>query len=155
MTLQKSPPAATGRQKKSTRNSVPAGLANVKNPLKRLRMATGLPASTLVQTVQVNYPRYDKTLQSKCERTDEYGVTLCPEAMDTLIRAYAPETRTNAPRIENRTKPCRVSCRLTEAEYGLLQLLITDKGHATMQDYLHQLLIRQIRRWERNKEAIR
>jgi len=127
-----------------------AGLSNVANPLKRLRLTTGLPASTLVQAVQANYPRYDKTLQSKCEKTDEYGIELCKGAMDTLIKTYAPNLPQRGPKTERRSKPCRVSCRLTEADYAQLQLLIQARGYATMQDYLHQLLIRQIRRWEKS-----
>jgi hypothetical protein len=127
-----------------------AGLSNVTNPLKRLRLTTGLPASTLVQAVRTNYPRYDKSLQSKCEKTDEYGVELCKEAMNALIKTYAPDLPKRGPKTERRSKPCRVSCRLTEADYAQLQLLIQAKGHATMQDYLHQLLIRQIRRWEKS-----
>ena len=138
--------------RKTTKTSVPAGLAHVKNPLKRLRLMTGLPSSTLVRTVREMYPRYDKYLQSKCERTEEYGVTLCKEALDTLIAAYAPGMDRKPPRTENRARPCRVYCRLAEADYGQLQLLIQAKGFGTMQEYMHQLLIRQIRRWEKSHE---
>jgi hypothetical protein len=154
MTLQKSAATGMAAGRKSNfehgcTNNIPAGMANVKNPLKRLRLTTGLPASTLVQAVNVNYPRYDKTLQSKCERTEEYGISLCFEAMDALIKEFAPDLLLNAPKTGRRSKPCRVSCRLTEADFRQLQLLIQDKGHATTQDYLHQLIIRQIRRWEK------
>lgn len=135
---------------KTSKNIVPAGMAHVKNPLKRLRLMTGLPSSTLVRTVREMYPRYDKYLQSKCERTEEYGVSLCKEALDTLIAAYAPEMDRKAPRAENRVRPCRVVCRLTEADYGLLQQLIQARGFGTVQEYMHQLLIRQIRRWQKS-----
>ena len=138
---------------KTTKTIVPAGMAHVKNPLKRLRLLTGLPSSTLVRTVREMYPRYDKYLQSKCERTEEYGVTLCKEAMDSLIAAHAPQLAKNATKTGNRTRPCRVTCRLTQADYGLLQQLIQARGFGTMQEYVHQLLIRQIRRWEKRHET--
>lgn len=137
---------------KTSKNIVPAGMAHVKNPLRRLRLMTGLPVSSLVKEVRMNFPRYDKYLHSKCERTEEYGITLCKEALDGLISAYAPEMDRKAPRAENRVRPCRVVCRLTEADYGLLQQLIQARGFGTVQEYMHQLLIRQIRRWEKSHE---
>lgn len=148
--IKETAPRQRDSSRKSTKTIVPAGMAHVKNPLKRLRLLTGLPSSTLVRTVREMYPRYDKYLQSKCERTEEYGITLCKEALDGLISAYAPEMDRKAPRAENRVRPCRVVCRLTEADYGLLQQLIQAKGFGTMQEYVHQLLIRQIRRWQKS-----
>ena len=121
-----------------------AGLSNVTNPLKRLRLTTGLPASTLVQAVRTNYPRYDNSLQSKCEKTDEYGVELCKEAMNALI-VYAPDLPKRGPKTERRSKPCRVS-QADRSRLRAVANLIQAKGHANMQDYLHQLIIRQIRR---------
>lgn len=149
MQAQKSRPAATGQPTKGTTNSVPAGLANVKNSLRRLRLMTGLPSSTLIRTVREIYPGYDKSLQSKCERTEEYGVELCEAGMEALILTHAPHLHKTPPKPENRRRPCRVSCRLAPAEFEQLQLLISAKGFGTVQEYLHQLIIRQIRRMKK------
>lgn len=44
------------------------------NELRCLRVDLGLPAKDMVAIVQTLYPKFDKTMQSKCERGDEYGV---------------------------------------------------------------------------------
>ena len=43
------------------------------NELRSLRIELGLPARDMVAVVQGLYPKYDKTMQSKCENGDDYG----------------------------------------------------------------------------------
>lgn len=42
------------------------------NELRSLRVDLGLPAKDMVAVVQELYPKYDKTMQSKCENGDDY-----------------------------------------------------------------------------------
>ena len=68
-------------------------------------LITGLPASSLVSRIQEAYPKYDKHLHSKCERTEEYGITLCEEGMDLLLNTYGAQTPKTAPQRPNRRNP--------------------------------------------------
>ena len=56
--------------------------------LRELRLSKQIPAKDMVAVVQAIYPKYDKTVQSKCENGDAYGVSLRPDAMAAL---YASE----------------------------------------------------------------
>lgn len=153
-TLKKTAPLARIQPKqKDSNKSIPAGIENVNNPLKRLRLMTGLSAGTLVKQVQHIYPKYDKHLHSKCERTEEYGITLCEEGMDLLLNTYGAQTPKTAPQRPNRRNPCLVSCRLTKAEFELLQQVITASGFDSMQAFVARVLRGYIRRYEKNKEA--
>ena len=44
--------------------------------LRELRLSKQIPAKDMVAVVQAIYPKYDKTVQSKCENGDAYGVSL-------------------------------------------------------------------------------
>ena len=52
--------------------------------LRELRLSKQIPAKDMVAVVQAIYPKYDKTVQSKCENGDAYGVSLRPDAMAAL-----------------------------------------------------------------------
>lgn len=54
------------------------------NELRALRIDLGLPAKDMVAVVQGLYPKYDKTMQSKCENGDDYGISIRPDAMKAL-----------------------------------------------------------------------
>lgn len=60
------------------------------NELRSLRIELGLPARDMVAVVQGLYPKYDKTMQSKCENGDDYGISLRPDAMKALYEKFAP-----------------------------------------------------------------
>ena len=49
--------------------------------LRALRLSKQIPAKDMVAVVQAIYPKYDKTVQSKCENGDAYGVSLRPDAL--------------------------------------------------------------------------
>ena len=59
--------------------------------LRELRLSKQIPAKDMVAVVQAIYPKYDKTVQSKCENGDAYGVSLRPDAMAALYAHFAPE----------------------------------------------------------------
>lgn len=54
------------------------------NELRSLRVDLGLPAKDMVAVVQELYPKYDKTMRSKCENGDDYGISIRPDAMKAL-----------------------------------------------------------------------
>ena len=64
--------------------------------LRELRLSKQIPAKDMVAVVQAIYPKYDKTVQSKCENGDAYGVSLRPDPMAefmlTLRREPTPTT---------------------------------------------------------------
>lgn len=60
------------------------------NELRSLRVDLGLPAKDMVAVVQEIYPKYDKTMQSKCENGDDYGISIRPDAMKALYEKFAP-----------------------------------------------------------------
>ena len=52
--------------------------------LRELRVTKQIPAKDMVAVVQTLYPKYYKTVQSKCENGEAYGVTIRPDAMHAL-----------------------------------------------------------------------
>ena len=108
--------------------------------LRELRLSKQIPAKDMVAVVQAIYPKYDKTVQSKCENGDAYGVSLRPDAH------FAPElaeSRKTAKKDAHRLT-CRISARLETADYEALQRLIEAEGYATTQDWLTATVRRYI-----------
>lgn len=73
-----------------------------------------------------HYPKYDKTVQSKCENGDAYGVSLRPDAMAALYAHFAPELAEGRKAVKKDAHrlTCRISARLETADYEALQRLI-------------------------------
>lgn len=106
--------------------------------LRELRIGKQIPAKEMVAVVQALYPKYDKTIQSKCENGEAYGVTIRPDAMKALYERFAPE-RLEPPRKTRHgvhRLTCRISCRLADNEYRALQQLIEASGYTTVQNLL-------------------
>lgn len=106
--------------------------------LRELRVTKQIPAKDMVAVVQALYPKYDKTVQSKCENGEAYGVTIRPDAMKALYERFAPE-RLEPPKRTRHGQhrlTCRISCRLENEDYEALQQLIAASGCATVQDWL-------------------
>lgn len=97
----KSPPRRNGNglRQKDTRTQFTSRSSCVKNKggatvaeeLRELRLSKQIPAKDMVAVVQAIYPKYDKTVQSKCENGEAYGVSLRPDAMAALYAHFAPE----------------------------------------------------------------
>ena len=115
--------------------------------LRYQRLAKQIPAKEMVAVVQELYPKYDKTVQSKCENGEVYGVSLRPDAMAALYARFAPELATarKAPKKDNRRLTCRISARLEDADYAALQRLVATEGYASMQDLLTNIVRRYIK----------
>ena len=110
--------------------------------LRELRMRLQLPAKDMVAVVQQLYPKYDKTMQSKCERGSEYGVALLPDAMEALYRRFDPAAlaaRERKKKSRHRLT-CRISCRLEDGDYRELQQHIQADGYQTMQDWIADMV---------------
>ena len=115
---------------------------NPHNALRELRLAKEIPAQDMVDVVQKLYPRYDKHMQSKAERSHLYGVRICDDALSALVNAFAPE-QAPQPKVtanENRTNPCRLVCRVSVEDYNLLKDCMTSEGFSTTQDWLYSHL---------------
>lgn len=126
-------------QTKESDNSIPSTAEKVKpsNPLRDLRLQSGATAKDMVEVVQTLYPKYDKTLQSKCENGDDYGVELKADAMEVLRTAFLPDSVTPVPiKKENRRLTCRIYGRLTDDAYERLQQAMETDGYATTQDWV-------------------
>ena len=105
-----------------TTENIPIHPTNV-NRLRAVRQASGLNPRQMVGMLRESYPRYDKTLQSKCEHTDDYGVQLAESTLKALERQYG--IRRPA---ENRTKPHRITVRFEKGQYSLLQRALKVRG---------------------------
>ena len=105
--------------------------------LRELRLSKQIPAKDMVAVVQAIYPKYDKTVQSKCENGDAYGVSLRPDAMAALYAHFAPELAEGRKAVKKDAHrlTCRISARLETADYEALQRLIEAEGYATTQDW--------------------
>lgn len=119
------------------------------NDLRELRLAKEIPAQDMVDVVRRRYPRYDKHLQSKAERSYLYGVRLCSDAMADLKRAFAPEL---IPK-ENRRKPCRLVCRVSVLDYNLLMERMRADGFTTAQDCLHSLIKQYLKKEGKHNDS--
>lgn len=123
------------------------------NELRDLRVRCQLPVKDMVEVVRTIYPKYDKTVQSKCENGSTYGVSLRPDALEALYRAFDPDA------LEGRSKPkkerhrltCRISARLEDGDYRALQQHLEADGYSTMQELLTDL----VRRYLKEKEGVR
>ena len=106
--------------------------------LRELRISRQIPAKEMVEVVKEIYPKYDKTMQSKCERGDEYGIQLRHDAMNALYERFDPEqlTKSKKKKGDGHIYTCRISCRLPDADYLLLQMYAKSDGYLTMQDWL-------------------
>lgn len=112
------------------------------NELTKLRVEKKLAGKDLIAVVQRLYPKYDKVIQSKVEHGDEYGICLRKDAMEALIRQFAPEWRPKRRR-DLRSKPRRVQCRLTETVFNAMQKHMRDTGQNT-QDFLEGIILKYL-----------
>lgn len=119
----------------------------VNNILRELRVTNKIPADELVKEVRKIFPKYDKTLQSKCERTEEYAVELCRKALDALLEKYDTELLDKAKKMRNGyhklTK--QVTCRLDDETYDVLQSIKEREGYETVQAFMTDKIINYIK----------
>ena len=114
--------------------------------LKHLRISKGIPAKKMVAVVKAIYPKYDKTIQSKCENGNVYGVRLQVDAEDAICKEFAPEIKRK--KKDNHRLTYRISCRLETAEWNALMKNIKADGYSTVQDWL----ARVVKQYNKGKE---
>jgi len=120
--------------------------------LRSLRLEKKLPAREMVSVVKELYPKYDKTMQSKCERGNEYGIRIRQDAMEALYTKFDPEKllKNKKKKTSGHKLKCRISCRLPDEIYAELQRYIREDGYKTMQDWLTYTVEKYV---ERKKKA--
>lgn len=111
--------------------------------IRELRISRKLPAKDMVAVVQELYPKYDKTMQSKCERGDEYGIQIRKDALEALYARFAPELLKKK---DGHKYTCRISCRLPDDDYADLQEFIRGDGFDTMQAWLTYTVRKYLKR---------
>ncbi len=118
----------------------------VSDELRALRLGKKLSAKAMADVIQRLYPKFDKTVLSKCEHGSEYGVQIRANAVDALYAEFAPELLEPRKRARdgNRRLTCRVSARLENDVYEALQRHMRTDGYATNQDLLTALVLRYI-----------
>ena len=111
------------------------------NPLRRIREESGAAPAAIIAIVQRRHPKYDKTLQSKCERTELYGVQLAEDSMKDLRRELTPEEEKKAAWIrQGRHRLTNsVSCRLSEEDSERFREIARQSGN-TVQAYLSTMI---------------
>lgn len=107
------------------------------NRLRDLRLRCNLSPQEIVDTVKVQYPGYDRPLQSKCERTEQYAVELTYPAFRDLYLKFDPvgwkkyKTAT-----DGHLLTCRIQGRLPEEIYRRFLAQIHQDGFRTVQAWL-------------------
>lgn len=106
--------------------------------LRELRLSRQIPAKDMVEVIQKLYPKYDKTVQSKCENGDAYGVSLRPDALKAVYEAFAPDALEGQERAKRdyHRRTCRISARLDDGLYAKLQQQMEADGYKTAQDLI-------------------
>lgn len=143
-------PAATGTTSAKEKNIPEVYQHDSKkstlNELRELRTSRGLAVKEMVAVVQKVYPKYDKTVQSKCENGDAYGVTIRKDALKILYQHFAPEllepkkqTRHGQHRLT-----CRISARLENSTFAALQQKMQVDGYRSFQELVTALVVRYI-----------
>lgn len=119
--------------------------------LRELRINKQLPAKEMVSVVKEIYPKYDKTMQSKCERGNEYGIQIRQDALEALYTKFDPG-RLEKKKDDGHKLKCRISCRLPDEVYAELQQFIKEDGYKTTQDWLTYIVKKYIENKHKSKE---
>ncbi len=117
--------------------------------LSNLRIHSGAAAKDMVAVVQRIYPKFDKTMLSKCEHEDDYGATLPRAAMNALYGAFAPDPETRKAikgrKADLHRKTNRLYARLDDDTYTMLQKAMREDGYASVQDWVTAMVSAYIR----------
>ncbi len=107
------------------------------NELSTLRAGKKLSGKEMVEVVQESYPKFDKTLLSKCENGDSYGVDLRKDAVKALYERFDPEGLVRRKRKKDGHRlTCSIRCRLEPDVYKKLMAQIHQDGYSTVQAWL-------------------
>lgn len=116
------------------------------NPLRKIREDTGAAPAKIIEIVRRRHPKYDKTLQSKCEHTELYGVELAKDSFDDVKRELTPEEAKREAWIRQGRHKLndKVSCRLSEEDSERFREIVRQSGDGTVQTYLAGMIRERI-----------
>ena len=119
-------------------------MSRIKNELKLLRESAGVSATEVAGALQPMFPKIDKTVISKCEHQDSYGIALTKKAMRVLREKYPDAARAAAIAVRGRKadrhkKRRNITVRLSDEEYAVLQQRLKSKGQ-TAQEFFGSLI---------------
>ena len=138
-----------------TTDAIVAQTSEAVNPLREIRDKSGASTQTVISIVQRRHPKYDKTLQSKCEHTELYGVQLADDSMKDLRRELTPEEEKKAAWVrQGRHRLTNsVSCRLSKEENERFRKIAKQSGDGTVQSYLAEMIRDRIYEYETRDPA--
>lgn len=114
--------------------------------LRELRLSKNLLVKDMVDVVRHLYPKYDKTVQSKAENGDAYGVELRKDALEALYTAFDPEALAKKQKKRDGHRlTCRLYCRLEDEDYIKLKKIVAAEGFTTMQGWLSARILGYIK----------
>lgn len=104
----------------------------------------GITTKVAANTVKTGgYPKCSSAAISFASNTNLTGVQLVTDVYGILYDEYGePSYRLIRRRSDNRSKPCRLSVRLTESEYRAFN---EARGLLSTQDFLHKVIMEAIR----------
>lgn len=115
-----------------------------RSELSLFRCAAGLTALEVVRLLKPHFPLIDKTVISKAEHGDLYGVELNPKAWKILKEAYPvacnkAKNKAQKRKADRHKKTRRLSVRLSEERFLELQQQMQAEG-LTAQEFLERVL---------------
>lgn len=114
--------------------------------LRALRLSKNIPGRDMVDIVKPLYPKFDKTILSKCENGDAYGVDLRKDALNALYKHFDPEGKMKPKKKDAHRLNCRISCRLETELYNKLVQMLEGSPYKTMQELLTAVITEYIRK---------
>lgn len=115
---------------------------------REMRMQAG-SAQAVVDVLRAKFPGFDKTLQSKLEHPDRYGIQLTPEAKKWFADMTCGEAGNGRSRRAAK-RPKRITLRLSDAEYIQLQLIATATGASGAADAAKAALLSALEREDKH-----
>ena len=108
------------------------------------RKERGITGSQIAQTVRdAGFGNCDKQIVSKVENLG-YGVQFVPDAEVAIFKRYGiPPEAIKGRRKASRSKPYRLTVRLTELEYRAVLLLKLERGNPSWQEFLHEIITKE------------
>ena len=92
--------------------------------------------TAIVAALREEFPKANKGTVSMALHTNDYGVKFCTRAQE-IYDAVTQQKR----RRENRVKPIRLQCRLTESTAQRVKQALERNGIASMQTFLESLVL--------------
>lgn len=153
-------PDAPGTPSDKTATSSTAIVANrVPNvndclQLREIRTETGAMAKDAALVVRDVFPKFNRQLLAQCEAWEKYGIIIHPEALSVICAAYgvslpnspaeavitAPEPRKKA----NRKLARKLTLRMTDEDYKLLERRVEESGCQSSQAWLYEVVLRAL-----------